>query len=65
MAKVGDRVEFGSAIEPCGGVIVSIKDEVVALEWDSGGQSVTTVEFLAMLACGHEKGPAAVRPLVG
>jgi hypothetical protein len=23
-AKVGDRVEFGSEVEPCGGAIVSI-----------------------------------------
>lgn len=44
-------------MEPCGATVVSVQDEVVAGKWDSGGQSVTTVEFLAMLACGHETEP--------
>ena len=59
MAKVGDRIEFGSAIESCGATIVSVQGEVVTIMWDSGGQSVTTVEFLAMLGCGREM---AVKP---
>lgn len=55
--KNGDRIEFGSTIEPCGATVVSDQEEVVAIKWDSGDQSVTTVEFLATLAYGHETEP--------
>jgi hypothetical protein len=54
-AKVGDRVEFGSDVEPCRGVVVSVHGEVVIMRWDSGVEAVTTVGLLAALACGGKR----------
>ncbi len=58
-AEVGDRIDFGSAVEPCGGVVVSIKDGVAFIRWDGGGECATTLRVLAALACGGEADPEA------
>jgi hypothetical protein len=58
-AKVGDRVEFGSEVEPCGGAIVSIKDGVAIIHWDGGGECATTVLVLEALSCGEDAEPEA------
>lgn len=59
-AKVGDRVEVGSVVEPCGGTIVFVKDGVAIIAWDGGGECATTETVLAALGCGSEPNPAAV-----
>ena len=61
MANLGDRIDFGSAVEPCGGIVVSIMDGVAIIAWDGGGECATTLRALAVLACGndlHKAGPA-------
>jgi hypothetical protein len=63
--KIGDRVDFGSVVEPCGGAIVSIKDGVAIIYWDGGGECATTLAVLDALSCGGEQceaDPAAVVP---
>jgi hypothetical protein len=55
VVKVGDRVEFGSVVEPCGGAIVSIKDGVAIIAWDGGGECATTLLVLEALACGGDQ----------
>jgi hypothetical protein len=62
--KIGDRVEFGSEVEPCGGAIVSIKDGVTIIAWDGGGECATTLLVLEALSCGGEQREAEPAALV-
>jgi hypothetical protein len=61
MAKLGDRIEFGSAVEPCGGRVAYIDGRLAIIAWDGGGETVTSLSELAMMACDNdlqEAGPA-------
>ncbi len=59
-AKLGDRIDFGSAIEPCGGKVAYVDHQLAIIRWDAGGECVVTLQVLAALACGGEAEPAAV-----
>lgn len=58
-AKVGDRIEFGSAVEPCGGTVAYVDHQLAIIKWDCGGECVTTLPVLAALACGGKRREAA------
>jgi hypothetical protein len=62
-AKIGDRVDLGSAIEPCGGVLVSMDRGVAIIRWDSGGECVTTEAVQAVLGCGRSPMLACPAPI--
>ncbi len=62
MAKLGDRIEFGSDMEPCGGRVAYIDGRLAIIAWDGGGETVTTLPGLALMTCGndlHAAQPAA------
>lgn len=52
--KIGDRVDFGSVVEPCGGTVAYVDHQLAIIKWDCGGETVTTLPVLAVLACEPE-----------
>ena len=63
--KPGDRIEFGSEIEPCGGAVTSVKGETVVVHWDNGGTSLMSATLLNLLSCGRVSDTDADRLQVG
>lgn len=61
----GDRIEFGSEVEPCGGIVQSVCGETVVFAWDTGGTSVVSAALLSLLSCDRITEHDAVRLLVG
>jgi hypothetical protein len=53
--KIGDRVEFGSEVEPCAGAVAFIDHQLAIIRWDGGGECVVPLSVLEALGCGGEQ----------